>query len=413
MTSGRRGRTRSAVVVLLQCLIVLACVGVTTAIAVDVQERSIRSATAERVLDVAYSLAELDQVHEAIGLERAEATAQLQPLATLIEEAAGVDYVVIADVEGVRLTHPVPAQRGEVVSTDPAEVLAGEVFLGTEEGTLGPTLRAKVPVVVGGEIVGAASVGILESEIAAQFTQAWSSLMPWVIASALLGALLSGILSAVLNRRIAGLERQVQELGVQRRIAEALREQTHEFRTRMHIVHGLVSAGEREEALEYIASTVPIDDGVERSLPIADARLRALFGALATELSEWGARMQADVPDDLGHADLGDDGMVVVANLCRNAGEAGATSVRVTLERAAGGVRVVVDDNGPGVPAELGMRIFQRGVSTKVDATGMGRGVGLDAVRSTVSARGGTIEVGRSSLGGARFTVELPPGGAG
>ena len=73
------------------------------------------------------------------------------------------------------------------------------------------------------------------------------------------------------------------------------------------------------------------------------------------------------------------------------------------------GVHLVVDDDGPGVDAAVASRIFDRGVTTKPDVTGAGRGVGLDLVRRIVSSRGGTVEVGRSTLGGARFTVELPP----
>ena len=52
-------------------------------------------------------------------------------------------------------------------------------------------------------------------------------------------------------------------------------------------------------------------------------------------------------------------------------------------------------------------RIFGQGFSTKHDTTGFGRGYGLDLVRRTVTSRGGTIEVGPSALGGARFAFEM------
>ena len=62
-------------------------------------------------------------------------------------------------------------------------------------------------------------------------------------------------------------------------------------------------------------------------------------------------------------------------------------------------------DPGP-MPRTAG-RIFAQGFSTKPDGTGFGRGYGLDTVRRTVTSRGGTIEVGDSALGGARFAFEM------
>ncbi|MFN7243002.1 MAG: hypothetical protein ACK4M5_07085, partial [Dietzia cercidiphylli] len=158
-------RFRLLVVLLIQCAVVVTCVGLTAFAAARAQERQVREATTERVLAVARSLADLDQVRVAIG--RGDAEQELQPLTELIQQASGVDYVVISDARGIRITHPVAGERGRPVSTDPSDVLAGATFVGTEEGTLGPTLRAKVPVYRDGDVVGAASVGVLESEIAA------------------------------------------------------------------------------------------------------------------------------------------------------------------------------------------------------------------------------------------------------
>lgn len=80
--------------------------------------------------------------------------------------------------------------------------------------------------------------------------------------------------------------------------------------------------------------------------------------------------------------------------------------VRLTLGVDAGDVRVDVDDNGPGVPAALRHRIFDRFFTTK--ALGEGTGRGLDICRGIVERHGGTIALADSPLGGARFTVRLP-----
>ena len=74
---------------------------------------------------------------------------------------------------------------------------------------------------------------------------------------------------------------------------------------------------------------------------------------------------------------------------------------------------VAVADNGPGVPAELGDRVFQPGVSTRPSGEG---GIGLGLVRQVARARGGSAVLGSpggdggpgGGLGGAVFVVRLP-----
>ncbi len=396
-------RGRVVFVLVMQCLVVLLCVGVTTAIAIGVQERSLRSATEERVLAVARSLAGLDQVRDALPLPREEATDLLQPLADLVTEASGVDYVVITDADGIRLTHPTPAERGQPVSTDPSDVLAGETFVGTETGTLGPTLRAKVPILDGTTVIGTASVGILESEIAADFTAAIGGLLPWVVGSVIVGCLVSALLTSLVRRRVRRLEGEARELLSQRRVAAALRDQTHEFHTRLHVVRGLVAEGDAAAALEYIAGLVPVTSASPRG-HIADARARAILDAAVADLAARAGVLEIAEQSAVAPAVLGDDDLLVLSNLCRNATEAARSRVSVLLLADADRLHLEVGDDGPGIDAAQIGRIFDRGMSTK----GTQRGIGLDLVRRAVGARGGAIEVGRSPWGGALFTVDVP-----
>lgn len=69
-------------------------------------------------------------------------------------------------------------------------------------------------------------------------------------------------------------------------------------------------------------------------------------------------------------------------------------------------IAILVDDNGPGVPAASRTRIFDPYITTKPHGTGLG----LAIVRKIVLDHGGDISVaaGPSPLGGARFIVELP-----
>jgi len=93
-------------------------------------------------------------------------------------------------------------------------------------------------------------------------------------------------------------------------------------------------------------------------------------------------------------------------NLVLNAAEAtgGAGRVLVRVARADGGARIEVHDDGPGIPADDAARIFDPFYTSKPD----GSGLGLLSVKSCAEAHRGTVQVDRSPLGGARFTVTLP-----
>lgn len=403
MSTTRPVRVRLAVLLALQCAVVLVCVLATTLVAMSVQERSIRAATEERVLDVATSLVELDQVQSAVLLDTDAATAELQPLADVVAAASGVDYVVVTDARGIRLTHPNPAERGRSVSTDATAVLGGETFLGTETGTIGPSLRAKVPVrAADASVIGTASVGVLESEISGSYDEAVGGLLPWVAGSIVLGVVLSGLLTAALRRRVRRLEADARELETQRRISGALRDQTHEFHTRLHVIRGLVAEGETGDALTYIGGLAPVASG----LPVDDPALRALLEGLSAEH----AGLRVDPASLVPRGVVDDDALTVIGNLVRNAAEAAGPEGHVDVLVLAGDERLTIDvaDDGPGVAPADAARIFDRGVSSKAAS---GRGVGLDLVRRIAGTRGGSVTVGRSASGGARFTVELPAAG--
>jgi two-component system nitrogen regulation sensor histidine kinase NtrY len=105
----------------------------------------------------------------------------------------------------------------------------------------------------------------------------------------------------------------------------------------------------------------------------------------------------------------------VLLNLLENARDAaskgGKVRVQTRVSRPGRAVSLVVEDSGPGVPAEVGDRIFTPYFTTKHESGGTG--LGLAIVHRIVTDHGGRIAVGSSSLGGARFLVELPLAGTG
>ena len=64
----------------------------------------------------------------------------------------------------------------------------------------------------------------------------------------------------------------------------------------------------------------------------------------------------------------------------------------------------MVADSGPGVPEAIRGKIFEPFFTTRPEGTGLG----LAISRKIVSDHRGTMEIGRSRLGGAEFRVLLP-----
>jgi signal transduction histidine kinase len=87
-------------------------------------------------------------------------------------------------------------------------------------------------------------------------------------------------------------------------------------------------------------------------------------------------------------------------------------AVRVTAARTPGAVEVRVEDDGPGVPAEIEATLFQPFVTGRGrDAKHPGTGLGLAIAARWVERHGGSIRYERREEGGARFVVRWPGGG--
>jgi len=98
----------------------------------------------------------------------------------------------------------------------------------------------------------------------------------------------------------------------------------------------------------------------------------------------------------------------VIINLVDNAIEAmerrGEIVRETQLDPSNGLVRVMVSDNGPGIPAAEREKLFLPYYSTKR----RGSGLGLAIVRRIIAEHGGSIDVGDNTPRGTRFTIELP-----
>ena len=130
--------------------------------------------------------------------------------------------------------------------------------------------------------------------------------------------------------------------------------------------------------------------------------------------ADKGVEVTTDLPANLEFA--GDEGdlMEIIGNLTDNAFKwcKGRVSLRAhSKEGPRGGemdLFIHVEDDGPGIPAEMVRYVMQRG--RRADSDIAGHGIGLSIVRDIVQMYGGTLEIAESPLGGAAFHVWLPGG---
>ncbi|MET2973306.1 ATP-binding protein, partial [Vibrio harveyi] len=99
-----------------------------------------------------------------------------------------------------------------------------------------------------------------------------------------------------------------------------------------------------------------------------------------------------------------------VENIIRNAIYYGKDEVKINIQDSFDTLRIVVDDNGEGVPEEELEAIFRPfyRVSTARDRHSGGTGLGLTITESAIRQHSGSIIASRSPLGGLRVTITLP-----
>ena len=173
----------------------------------------------------------------------------------------------------------------------------------------------------------------------------------------------------------------------------------------LHRVRGIVDA-----LLEFARSGA-------RPEPGASADIRPLVGSLLDELrpqaENAAAELRVDTIPESAVACSPGVLVVVLSNLIRNAlkylGDATERSVVLRIRPRRATVAFEVEDSGPGVPPELGERIFEPYIrGRRASATKPGIGLGLATVKRLVTAHGGSLGVRKGALGGALFWFELP-----
>jgi signal transduction histidine kinase len=98
----------------------------------------------------------------------------------------------------------------------------------------------------------------------------------------------------------------------------------------------------------------------------------------------------------------------LVRNLMENARIHAGGASEVRLGRAGEFAQVVVEDTGPGIPAEDREKIFETFYRRRESAQSTGAGLGLSIVRQIARMHGGDVTYTPREGGGSRFLVSLP-----
>jgi len=195
----------STQILLLQVGIIVITLGAGLAVSLAQARRQLDRQTGEHSLAIARAVASLDSIVEAFDDPKPERA--INPIAEAIRRKTGAAFIVVANRQGIRYSHPNPEEIGQRISTDPSVALSGREYVGSQTGTLGRSVRAKVPLRDrNGRVIGLVSVGFLERTVAARLRAD----LPVILIPPALGLAL-GILGAVLlagriKRQTFGLE---------------------------------------------------------------------------------------------------------------------------------------------------------------------------------------------------------------
>ncbi|WJW75404.1 ATP-binding protein [Thiohalobacter sp. IOR34] len=207
------------------------------------------------------------------------------------------------------------------------------------------------------------------------------------------------------------------------RYRDALADLAHSLKTPLAVLRGAA----REHAGSPLAAVVEeqsarmgqiVDYQLQRAATAGQGalrpplRLRPVLERLCASLdkvhADRGLRCELEVAAELQCALDEGDLFELAGNLLENAYKWARGRIRLQAGLEDGRLRLVVEDDGPGIPETEVEAVLARG--RRADQSVPGHGIGLAVVKDIVEAYQGRLEIGRSELGGARLELELEVG---
>ena len=157
-------------------------------------------------LNVSKTVSLTTVVHE--GLKNKNST-QIQLYAESVRKATGARFVVVGDHEGRRYSHPVPERIGKLMvgGDNPRALERGEAYVSKAVGTLGPSMRGKVPIFSNSDkVMGVVSVGYLQETVESVTEGYLQRVLLWVFGLFLFGGIGTWLIARNVKQSIFGLE---------------------------------------------------------------------------------------------------------------------------------------------------------------------------------------------------------------
>lgn len=215
------------------------------------------------------------------------------------------------------------------------------------------------------------------------------------------------------------------EQSLRKRYRDSLSNLAHSLKTPLTVLRNQASdSAADQDARDVIAEQVARMDqvvnyqlrravseqqqGLHRQTPIGPAA-RRMVNTLEKVYREQAPQFELAIPDDLAFPGDEQDLLELLGNLLDNACKYGRGRIRVSAEGDSECLRLIVEDNGPGIPEEQREQVIRRG--QRLDTLQAGQGIGLAVAADIVGSYGGQLSIGESELGGAAVKIQLPVGG--
>ncbi|KGP74482.1 DcuS/MalK family sensor histidine kinase [Pontibacillus yanchengensis] len=196
----------STVITLFVCLVVIISLLITGVLIRNSTTENIETQLREKAVIISRTVADSQVVQD--GLQGDPTEESIQSYAMEVQKDAGVMFVVVMDMEGIRKSHPKPERIGKhFVGGDEKRVLEGEEYVSRSTGTLGDSLRAFTPVFgEKGDQVGAVAVGISLEAVQSSMMQSQKRILIGSLIGMMVGIVGAVLLARYIKRSLFGLE---------------------------------------------------------------------------------------------------------------------------------------------------------------------------------------------------------------
>lgn len=361
-----------------------------------------RDALADKALAVARTLADSPEIRQRMKQKPTESG--IQAIAEAVRKRNDMLFIVITDMKSIRYSHPEAQRIGQPFKGDDILLaLQGHENVAINRGFLAKALRVFTPIYDDNhQQIGVVAIGLELSRDRLLLINT----VPVRSNGKIIGAIST-------FRDKTEVRQLMQRLDGMVNYADALRERSHEFMNKLHVILGLL----------HLKSYKQLEDYIIKTANNYQEEIGSLLGKIKSPVIAGFLLSKINRTSDLGHSlvisnesrlpDSRNEDQITVlitilGNLIENAlealGQQPGGEISVSLHYRHGWLHCEVNDDGPGIDPERIEQIFDKGVSSK----GTERGVGLAIVKQQVESIGGNITVESEPGIFTQFFVQIP-----